>query len=33
MHKRAADLGEQIDAIELQWLELHEALDALPQPD
>ncbi len=33
MHKRAADLGEQIDEIELQWLELHEALDALPQPD
>ena len=30
MHREANQLGEQIDAAELRWLELHEALDALP---
>ncbi|MCE1181038.1 MAG: ATP-binding cassette domain-containing protein [Rhodocyclales bacterium] len=33
MHKRAAMLGEQIDEIEMSWLELNEALDALPTAD
>ncbi len=33
LHKRAAELGDQIDTLELQWLEWQEALDALPQPD
>lgn len=33
MHRQASTLGEQIDAAELRWLELHEALEALPSPD
>ncbi len=33
MHKRASALGEQIDDIEMSWLELHEALEALPAAD
>ena len=33
LHKDAANLGEEIDGLELRWLELHEALDALPTPD
>ena len=33
LHKRAAELGDQIDTLELQWLEWQEALDVLPQPD
>ena len=33
LHKEAAVLGEQIETAELQWLEWHEALDVLPQPD
>ena len=33
LHIRAAELGDQIDTLELQWLEWQEALDALPQPD
>ena len=33
MHRTAATLGERIDAAELRWLELHEALEALPLPD
>ena len=33
MHRQASILGEQIDTAELQWLELHEALDALPSAD
>ncbi|MCE1240939.1 MAG: ATP-binding cassette domain-containing protein [Azonexaceae bacterium] len=33
MHRRAGELGEQIDTAELRWLELHEALDALPAVD
>jgi len=33
MHRQAAALGEQIDEAELRWLELHEALDALPTAD
>ena len=33
MHKRAAQLSEEIETIELAWLELHEALDALPSAD
>ena len=33
MHKQANLLGEQIDAAELRWLEVHEALEALPAPD
>ncbi len=33
MHKQAASLGEQIDEAELRWLEIHEALEALPAPD
>src|SRR5574343_116178 len=30
MHKQAGLLGEQIDEAELRWLEVHEALEALP---
>ncbi len=33
MHRRAGELGEAIDNAELRWLELHEALDALPTAD
>ncbi len=33
MHKQAADLGEQIDTAEMRWLEVHEALEALPAVD
>ncbi|MBU3697699.1 ATP-binding cassette domain-containing protein [Dechloromonas sp.] len=33
LHKDAAKLSDEIDGLELHWLELHEALDALPSPD
>jgi ATP-binding cassette subfamily F protein 3 len=33
MHRQAAALAEQIDAAELRWLEVHEALEALPPAD
>jgi ATP-binding cassette subfamily F protein 3 len=33
MHRQAAALGEQIDEAELRWLEVHEALEALPGAD
>jgi len=33
MHKQAAALGEQIDEAEMRWLEVHEALEALPAVD
>ncbi|HLO62800.1 MAG TPA: ATP-binding cassette domain-containing protein, partial [Azonexus sp.] len=33
MHKQAGLLGEQIDEAELRWLEVHEALEALPAVD
>ena len=33
MHKQAATLGEQIDEAEMRWLEVHEALEALPAVD
>ena len=33
MHRDAAALGEEIDDMELRWLELHEALGALSSPD
>ena len=33
MHRQAALLGEQIDAAEMRWLEVHEALEALPAVD
>lgn len=33
LHVEAAILSEQIETAELQWLEWHEALDVLPQPD
>ena len=33
MHRQANTLGEQIDTAELRWLELHEALEALPTSD
>ncbi|MBS1160548.1 MAG: transporter related protein [Proteobacteria bacterium] len=33
MHKQAALLGEQIDEAEMRWLEVHEALEALPAVD
>lgn len=33
MHKQAATLGEQIDDAEMRWLEVHEALEALPAVD
>jgi ATP-binding cassette subfamily F protein 3 len=29
--KRQADLSAQIDEAEMRWLELHEALEALPE--
>ena len=33
MHKQAGLLGEQIDEAEMRWLEVHEALEALPSAD
>ena len=33
MHRQAAALAEQIDAAELRWLEVHEALEAIPAVD
>jgi len=33
MHKQAGLLGEQIDEAEMRWLEVHEALEALPAVD
>ncbi len=33
MHRQAGSLGEQIETAELRWLELHEALEALPSAD
>ena len=33
LHRQAAQLGARIDAAELRWLELHEALEALPPVD
>ena len=33
MHRQAGLLGEQIDEAEMRWLEVHEALEALPTPD
>ena len=33
MHRQAGLLGEQIDAAEMRWLEVHEALEALPSAD
>ncbi len=33
MHIQAATLGEQIDEAEMRWLEVHEALEALPEID
>ncbi len=33
MHKQDGLLGEQIDAAEMRWLEVHEALEALPAVD
>ncbi|MDR2838064.1 MAG: ATP-binding cassette domain-containing protein [Azonexus sp.] len=33
LHRQAAALGEQIEAAEYRWLELHETLEALPSPD
>ncbi len=33
MHKQAGLLGEQIDEAEMRWLEVHEALEALPPID
>ncbi|MDD2743631.1 MAG: ATP-binding cassette domain-containing protein [Rhodocyclaceae bacterium] len=33
MHIQAASLGEQIDEAEMRWLEVHEALEALPEVD
>ncbi len=33
MHRQAAALGEQIETAEHRWLEVHEALEALPAPD
>ena len=33
MHRQAGLLGEQIDTAEMRWLEVHEALEALPTPD
>jgi ATP-binding cassette subfamily F protein 3 len=33
MHIQAATLGEQIDEAEMRWLEVHEALEALPEVD
>ncbi len=33
MHRLARVLGEQIDAAEIRWLEVHEALESLPATD
>lgn len=33
MHKQAGLLGDQIDQAEMRWLEVHEALEALPAVD
>jgi len=33
MHRQAGLLGEQIDEAEMRWLEVHEALEALPEVD
>ncbi|HEX6733425.1 MAG TPA: ABC transporter ATP-binding protein, partial [Azonexus sp.] len=33
MHRQAGLLGEQIEAAEMRWLEVHEALEALPAVD
>ena len=33
LHRQAAQLGARIDTAELRWLELHEALEALPAVD
>lgn len=33
MHRQAGLLSEQIDNAEMRWLEVHEALEALPNPD
>ena len=33
MHRLAGVLGEQIDAAEMRWLEVHEALESLPAID
>ena len=33
MHRQAGLLGEQIDAAEMRWLEVHETLEALPSVD
>ena len=33
MHRQAGLLGEQIEEAEMRWLEVHEALEALPTPD
>jgi len=33
MHRQAGLLGEQIDEAEMRWLEVHEALEALPAVD
>ena len=33
MHRWAAVLAEQIDEAEMRWLEVHEALEALPTVD
>ncbi|MDR2186589.1 MAG: ATP-binding cassette domain-containing protein [Azonexus sp.] len=33
MHRQAAALGQQIDTAEHRWLELHEMLETLPEPD
>jgi ATP-binding cassette subfamily F protein 3 len=33
MHKQAGLLGDQIDDAEMRWLEVHEALEALPAVD
>jgi ATP-binding cassette subfamily F protein 3 len=33
MHKQAGLLGDQIDEAEMRWLEVHEALEALPAVD
>ena len=33
MHRQAAVLAEQIDASEMRWLEMHEALEAMPAVD
>jgi ATP-binding cassette subfamily F protein 3 len=33
MHKQAGLLGDQIDEAEMRWLEVHEALEALPAAD